>query len=667
MWQELTDNPVARIVAVVGAAVETAPSPWRAVRVHCGGPQSTLRPIQEAIRRIDTLTGERAVWSAGRLRRGLRGTLLGEQAESGLGAMVASLNRLSQGDTPRAIIFERIELADAATLGVLRQLTDHPGWLRPVLVLTLAQEPTDAVLSAILANAERDGPAVAEPEPVTIASMPAEARRSIRAAAIIGAGFELSLLSELLELDPIRVLESLQAAHDAGVILEDLGEGRFQMAPEVAAALTTELLPSLRQAWHHRLAALIHPPEDRVLVSPPMGETVDVEPEGEAKLAELDVVDVEPVSIERTVEVAAPQDTGRARAAAHLGAAGEVVAAVEEYLAAAGEVEPIATHSAVAWGEEALALVAALMPERTDLLRRIRTVLGAIKLAGCSPHGSFSLGDALADLEVARSLLDARTPPDQHADLLALLAAAWYDRGDSASLKLALSGLTGAMKIRSESGDVIGAARLLNEQAAVWIRIGDSARASKLLRESRRLFSRLSHPDAAIERAETDHILARLPLHARSRAGSADAAITRALEHAAEARQGYARLGNIREIARIDETVGRLELSRGALSAAKTALESAITTQRRIGELTGLARSTSAMAEVLRLSGRAEEALALLTTSIQLNAARGSILGLRLNREGLAALSSQPGAASVRSILDQAEAMVGTPGGGGVQ
>ncbi len=662
MWQELADNPVARIVAVVGAAVETAPPPWLAVRVHCGGPQATLRPVQEAIRRIDALTGERAAWSAGRIRRGLRGVLLGEHGESGIGAMVAALNRLADDEQPRAIIFERVELADRATIGLLRQLSEYPGWLRPVLVLTFSREPTGGDLAVILANAERYGPAEVPAPSVSLEPMPAEARRILRAAAVIGAGFELSLLSELLELDPIRVLEGLQAAHDAGAALEDLGEGRFQMDPVLAGELVDELLPALRQAWHHRLAALIHPPEARVPVMPPMGETVDVEPEGEVAALEPDVVDVEPVRVERP-----PQDTGRARAAAHLGAAGEVAAAVEEYLAAVGEVEPVATLSAVSWGEEALALVGALLPERTDLTRRIHTELGRIKLAGCSPHGSFSLDDALADLEAARALVDARTPPDQHAEILTLLAAAWYDRGDAGSLEQALTGLTEAMRIRTESGDAIGAARLLNEQAAVWIRIGDPVRASGLLRESRRLFSRLTHPDATIERAETDHILARLPLHVQPRPGSEAAAIQRSLEHAADAREAYERLGNLREVARLDETIGRLELTRGALSAARTALQSAIATQRRLGELTGLARSTSAMAEVLRLSGNIDDALALLRTSIQLNAARGSIIGLQYNREALAALSGQPGHEEVSAILDQAEAMLGTPGGVGVQ
>ena len=105
-------------------------------------------------------------------------------------------------------------------------------------------------------------------------------------------------------------------------------------------------------------------------------------------------------------------------------------------------------------------------------------------------------------------------------------------------------------------------------------------------------------------------------------------------------------------------------MSRGSLAAAKSALESALAVQRRIGELTGLARSTSAMAEVLRLSGRAVEALALLKTSIQLNVTRGSVIGLRYNREALLALDEQPGAEKVRAILERAEAVLGTSGEG---
>lgn len=664
MWQELADNPVARVVAVVGAAVEIAPPPWRAVRVHCGGPQAPLRPVLEAIRRIELLTGERASWSSSRARRGLRGALLGEPADSGLGAIVASLNLLASEHAPRAIICERVDLADRATVDVIRQLTEHPGRLRLVLVLTVARQPVDPALRAILDRAECHGPTVVASEPPAVGPMPAAARRVIRAAALIGSGFELSLLTELLSLDPLRALEGLQAAHDAGVRLEDLGSGRFQMDPAVATRLTAELLPSLRQAWHHRLAALIHPPEARAEVTPPMGETVDVEPEEEASVLAPDVVDVEAMSIEPSEATTPPSDSGRARAAAHLGAAGEVVAAVEEYLAAVGEVQPIAAHSAVAWGEDALGLVSAMLPERTDLIRRVHTELGRIKLAGCGLHSGFSLDEARSDLETARSLVDAETPPDQHADILIVLAGVQYDRGDAASLQEALSGLSRAMTIRTESGDDIGAAQLLNEQAAVWMRIGDVAQARTLLRESRRLFERLTHPDAARERAETDHILARLPLHADPEQVIAEATLQRALEHAADARRGYELLGNVGEIARIDETIGRLEMSRGSLAAAKSALESALAVQRRIGELTGLARSTSAMAEVLRLSGRAVEALALLKTSIQLNVTRGSVIGLRYNREALLALDEQPGAEKVRAILERAEAVLGTSGEG---
>ena len=78
--------------------------------------------------------------------------------------------------------------------------------------------------------------------------MPAAARRVIRAAAVIGAGFELDLLCQLLEQEPIPVLAGLQDAHDAGVFLEDLSDGRFQMDPRAAAQPSPELRTSLAQA-----------------------------------------------------------------------------------------------------------------------------------------------------------------------------------------------------------------------------------------------------------------------------------------------------------------------------------------------------------------------------------------------------------------------------------
>ena len=461
------------------------------------------------------------------------------------------------------------------------------------------------------------------------------------------------------------MLEGLQDAHDAGVVLEDLGEGRFQMRPRAAQQLTAELLPSLSRQWHQRLAALIHPPEHRVPVMP-RGDTVDVEPEEDTPQT-LDVVDVEAEVVERILEVAPPRDSGRARAAAHLGAAGEAAAAIEEYLAAVTEVAPVAVSGAVAWGEEARVLIETVMPERTDLMRRVCVELGRMKLIGCSPHGAFSLEAALTDLEAARSLIDDATPAPQRADIHTTMAAALYDRGDAASLEQALSSLTLAMQCLSQSGDPVGAARLLNEQAAVWIRIGDPVRASALLRESRRLFGRLSHPDAAIERAETEHLLARLPFHVPTRSGSKDTAIQRALEHAGDARQGYKQLGMIREVARLDETIGRLEMTRGSLTEARTALQSALTIQGRIGDRAGLARSTSAMGEVMRLSGKTGPALELLKTSIDLNAARGSVVGLQYNRTALADFVGLSGVEMVQAILERAEAMLGTSGSSGVQ
>ena len=57
-----------------------------------------------------------------------------------------------------------------------------------------------------------------------------------------------------------------------------------------------------------------------------------------------------------------------------------------------------------------------------------------------------------------------------------------------------------------------------------------------------------------------------------------------------------------------------------------------------MGELNRSEQRAAALAEVLGEAGRGDEAVACLTESIRLNAAKGSPLGLASNREGLARL-----------------------------
>jgi tetratricopeptide (TPR) repeat protein len=111
------------------------------------------------------------------------------------------------------------------------------------------------------------------------------------------------------------------------------------------------------------------------------------------------------------------------------------------------------------------------------------------------------------------------------------------------------------------------------------------------------------------------------------------------LEHARAAELAYQRLGQYDQLARVWETMGRLELQRGQHAAAWERLSAALDVQRRIGDVIGLARSTASLADLCGKTGRLSEAAALLADSVNLNFQKGSPLGLAVNRRALEALT----------------------------
>src|SRR5690606_28520005 len=181
------------------------------------------------------------------------------------------------------------------------------------------------------------------------------------------------------------------------------------------------------------------------------------------------------------------------------------------------------------------------------------------------------------------------------------------------------------------------AAELLNDEAAVWVRIGDFVRAHHLLSRSREVFSKLvgSHPSALRELAETEHLVARLMLHALPRAGRERDALRLGVEHALSAEEGYLGLGDRSQVARVHETLGRLEAKQQNLDAATHYLSEARRAQLELGDAVGLARSTAALSQVFAEAGDARAALEQLKDSIELNITKGSVAGLRFNLEGL--------------------------------
>jgi tetratricopeptide (TPR) repeat protein len=237
-----------------------------------------------------------------------------------------------------------------------------------------------------------------------------------------------------------------------------------------------------------------------------------------------------------------------------------------------------------------------------------------------------------------------------------------------------------------QAGAILPAASLLNDQAAVYIRLGDLVRATYLLAQAHERFEHhlRQHPHDAMaleELAGTEHLLARLPLHVQIPPGHEEESYVRGLEHARAAEDIYQRLGQQHPLTRVWETMGRLALQQGHLEVAQERLMAALTLQRQLGDVAGLARSTAALADLCMRAGQFDTAVALLANSITLNLEKGSPIGLAFNRHALAVLAKaaaqahgpgttqlQGALADVEGRLAQAEAVlgrVGLPGAAG--
>jgi hypothetical protein len=328
------------------------------------------------------------------------------------------------------------------------------------------------------------------------------------------------------------------------------------------------------------------------------------------------------------------------RSAAHAEAAGRWETACEQHLAAA--------QRASLSGEHALALDLAtrvlLIAERLDdPERRRQLTLMALLLLGRSRwqhQGSSedtSLQAALDPLIQCRALTLERDPPQFRAELASLIANIQYDVGTPAALELALLELTRASDLLLKAGQPLDAARLLNDEAAVWVKIGDPVRANHLLSRSREVFSRVadSYPAARIELLETEHLLARLMLHAAPRPGRERDALQFGIEHGRAAEEGYRDLKAQWQLGRVWETLGRLELRLNHLDAAARLLDDARRIQQQLGDGLGLARSSGALCELMARAGDYPRALERLAESMDLNADKGSRAGLQFNLASL--------------------------------
>ncbi|MCA9488385.1 MAG: hypothetical protein KC621_00635, partial [Myxococcales bacterium] len=335
--------------------------------------------------------------------------------------------------------------------------------------------------------------------------------------------------------------------------------------------------------------------------------------------------------------------------------------AVEQLLSAARQALDHGDHR----GARQLAARAwAQLPD--DPEHRTLRVATLLELATSAWHGSgdhATLEDARSLAEQAAALLTTDDDASLVASVLSVLAGVLADQGEPEGLSRAVDLLTDAIRRLQDAGDPLGAAALLDDQAAVWVRLGDPVRAAHLLRTSRDLFAQraASEPEARRQLARTELTLARLPLHARPRKGLEQESLQAALTSARSARDAFQALQLPQELGRALQTEGRLLALLDSPEEAVATLAEAARLQQGMGDALGLAGTAGALAELHAARGEPGTALKLLSDSIELNRRAGSALGLAYNRAALEGLRELGGPAVQRldAQLEAAQRVVG--------
>lgn len=725
VWTRVRSGRHTMIVGSGGAVA--IPSDLKVLCIPCATPLATEGPLDNARQKVERLLGVDSLSPSitrEQLLRRLRSELLGDFHVRPIDAVfVEECNQLADwAEGHAAILFESIDSTDEATIATLVQILRRPNWLRLPLIFTLQSAPQGPVadLLTILRTTDSDEVLIEFTPPTSItaaspvfewASLPNEVLRVLRAGAVIGTTFKAELVARLIDEPLGSVLEKLQSAVDAGAPLTDWGEGQFCIPPEAVTALQSRMLASLLTFYHKRLGTLLSAhqpgqapqsaqdehseqipglslqeltPERSAKVSPSTSYADLFTPTSRLKQADLaqrrpapEVQTASPAPLTpihdhaptQSIPQTRPQDADHARAASHLQQAGQVEAAVEEYIAA---VRKLAVRGdvqrAYLLARQALKPLEELPPSasRAVLQAQLLLEIGRLQWQAATTGSAFTLQEALASLMEAESSLPDTAPPELRGQLATVTAGVCCDLGDLDSLQWALNVLTEVSRQLMAAGESRLAGRLLNDQAAVQVRLGDPVLAAHLLTQSEKLFedvlSKAPGDRMAVEElAETHHLLARMPLHAGIRPGREEEAYSISLSHAHEAERTYRLLGQQRELTRVWETVGRLELQRGQLEAAQERLAPVLNLQQKIGDMMGLARSTAALADVFIQTDRLEEAATLLANSITFNFQKGSPLGLAFNRRAFETLEKAvsriraPQAAQTQGLIQQIE------------
>lgn len=695
------------------------------LRARCDGDGRPLGPLRDiAVRALTLLGEERAAIALREQASGRRRRAMFEPEEAAVGAIVRAFNALAaRARGPAAIILDEVGAADDATLDVLTQLVSAPGALRLSLVLACGDPPSAplrALIEETLAHGGVDATALFErAAPMAPADegawrqalrgLPPEAILTLRAAATAGESFDVEAVAALRELPVLRVLEHLQFARELGFALDDTGEGRMRMPASVAATLRETVLPSLARRWHLDLAARHARPSNdppKPAPAPEADPTVRADtphprarhaaaevklppppatpaPDAVFARAPVDRPEAAPVAARHApvpLPTAVASSRDGVRAAAHLAAAGDLEGAARQLRSAVQESAALGLPvQALEHARRAITLLDGLPDSdaRRTLRAEILLATGTIQWRATGPGDDFSLPAAIATLREARAALPAAVSPDLRAKIAGAIAGACGEVGDIPSLDEALAELTEATRALREAGAVVEAARLLNDQAAIHLRLGDPVKAAWLLQQSRDVFAERaasltptdpSRRTVLLELAETDHLFARLPLHARARPGRESDALTLGREHAEAALALFEELGEPREAARVRETLGRIELRAGHPKRAEEHLLAALAAEETAGDVLGLARVTTALAELHAREGRVAEALTRVGDAIAFNLEKGSALGIAYARRTLDQVRALAGATdaslrdrlvAVQTQLDAAEEIVG--------
>ncbi len=621
---------------VVGRIAKIAP--WLgpdAVNVRCTAGQGALVPLLDARRQLHEIARV-PPWDPHRLRAGISRRLLGDADQTSVNELVADLNHAGSLRPEAVIVIEAAEHADEQTIAVLRRAHQEPEWLKVPVMVLFEELPTSGPACAL---ALQLGLTPVEP-PVAPAPAPAEVQVVLRAAAHLGTTFAAKNVADLLGWELVQVLVALQEAADLGEPLTDNGDGVFGLPPARVAPLREGVLPTLRAFWSRRSA----PPPDLPPAERP-AEQRRTEP--------------------RQTEAPAPPKPATAPTPRPAAERAMTVAAAAGQALDRGDAE-----RAEALASQALGLLGE--PREEHRLLRVGILLELAQAHWRGSGETSTLHEALRIADQAQGLLQPADPADIVAGALAVGAGIRYDLGQPDHLSDALHKLVEASRRLQEAGNSLAAARLLNDQAAVWVRLGDPVRAAHLLQKSREAFTSAAAGDqdprvVRIELAETEHLLARLPFHAPPRQGLEKEALEAALRSAHTAAGLYQEQPDPLSLGRVMETQGRLLARAGDLDGALERLRRAATLQEELRDALGLARTAAALAEVLAAKGEPAHAVRLMGDSVRLNLEVGTPLGLAYNRRSVEQLArrladSPQVADSVGALLEtlrRAEEIVG--------